>query len=342
MSIPTTTLPLPVLFSAHPDLTRNQCQSSSMDRSLWLQETSNKKRAEYITHYLHSHTIKWTYDTMSDYHFKFNTIPSKPKIIYYRWDYTLLHKPLLWVVWPRLPTPYGKKIVSEILEQWQSYDFTTISGLADGIDSWCMSESIRYNIPTIALLWWWIEYFMKTKKSSLERIVYHGGLILSEFKLTMKPTYYTFPQRNRLIAWLCDVLCIPEASIQSWSLITADFAIKAHKPVVWAPNNIYNEHSLGINKYIHEGKINALYDINQFLSTYFQKPLSNNTSHHIETTLSPQETKIYTIIHSTNWIGIEEILSTVWWSIQELMSMLTLLELKNYIVQQKPHWYEIL
>lgn len=340
MSIPTTSLSLPILFSAHPDLTRNQCQNQKNNRSLWLQDNNHKQQFEYIQNYLHTYGIKWTYDTLSDYHFKFNTIPSKPKIVYYRWDYALLNKSLLWVVWPRLPTSYGKKIVSEILERWQSCGFVTISWLADGIDSRCMSESIRNNIPTIAVLWWWIEYFMRTKKSVLEYIINHGWLILSEFKLGMKPTNYSFPQRNRLIAWLCDVLCIPEASSQSGSLITADFAIKMHKPVIWAPNNIYNEHSLGINKYIHERKINALYNIDQFLSTYFQKPLSNTISHNTETMLSPDEIKVCSIIHQSNWISIDQILSEVWLSIQDLMGILTLLELKNCIVQYRPNWYE--
>ncbi|MBO7505138.1 DNA-processing protein DprA [bacterium] len=36
-------------------------------------------------------------------------------------------------------------------------------------------------------------------------------MILSEFKLDFKPTAWSFPQRNRLIAGLSDALFLPEA-----------------------------------------------------------------------------------------------------------------------------------
>jgi DNA processing protein len=55
-------------------------------------------------------------------------------------------------VGPRLITPYGKQVVSDLLELAKDYDIVSISGLADGVDSVCHHQSIENNIPTIAVL----------------------------------------------------------------------------------------------------------------------------------------------------------------------------------------------
>ncbi|NOZ45024.1 MAG: hypothetical protein GXP45_07995 [bacterium] len=57
------------------------------------------------------------------------------------------------------------------------------------------------NIPTIAVLGGGIKrYYEHKKEELLQTIIQKNGLILSEFKLDFSPTYYSFPQRNRLIA----------------------------------------------------------------------------------------------------------------------------------------------
>jgi predicted Rossmann fold nucleotide-binding protein DprA/Smf involved in DNA uptake len=74
---------------------------------------------------------------------------------------------------------------------------------------------------------------------------------------------------------LSDIVFVPEASEKSGSLITVDFAIQAHKEVFATPNDIYNIHSTGINKYISEHKIQAIYHISHFLQSHFA---SNNNA----------------------------------------------------------------
>lgn len=97
-------------------------------------------------------------------------------------------------------------------------------------------------------------------------------MILSEFKIGFRPTDYSFPQRNRIIAGLCDCLFLPEASEKSGSLITVDFAIQMNKKVYASPYDIYTQSSKGVNKYISESKIQAIYDFQSFLKLHF----SNN------------------------------------------------------------------
>jgi len=54
--------------------------------------------------------------------------------------------------------------------------------------------------------------------------------------LSQIPQTYTYPQRNRIIAGLADALFLPEASKNSGSLITVEFAQKLQKPIYGTPN----------------------------------------------------------------------------------------------------------
>lgn len=168
-------------------------------------------------------------------------------------------------------TLYGKQVVSDLVTYAKDYGLVTISGLADGIDSVCHLQSIENNIPTIAVLGGGISYYLRNHKNLIDKIISHGGLILSEFKIGFRPTNYSFPQRNRIIAGLADCLFLPEASEKSGSLITVDFAIQMNTPIYASPNDIYTEGSKGVNKYISEGKIQSIYDFKTFLSSHFSK-----------------------------------------------------------------------
>ncbi len=77
----------------------------------------------------------------------------------------------------------------------------------------------------------------------MERIVSSGGLILSEYKHLQEPTSRTFPQRNRIIAGIADAIFLPEAKIDSGSLLTVDEGIKRGKPIGAPMNSIFLESS---------------------------------------------------------------------------------------------------
>ncbi|NCQ81939.1 hypothetical protein GW750_03940 [bacterium] len=43
-------------------------------------------------------------------------------------------------------------------------------------------------------------FLQSKKRHAIDHILKAGGLILSEYKLDQRPTHYTYPQRNRIIA----------------------------------------------------------------------------------------------------------------------------------------------
>lgn len=328
-----------IIYSSQTSLTRTNINKPDFDIS-----SIPVQNIDQTEQYLNKQGINRFIRGEADYHYKCLSIPSKPHILYYQGNIDLLNKAILGIVGPRIPSEYGKKVVSQLLSYAKDFDLVTISGLADGIDSLCYQWSIENNIPTIAVLGWGFHYFIRNRSQELQAIVGNWGLIISEFQLGYKPTNYSFPQRNRIIAGLSDYLFVPEASEKSGSLITVDFAIKAHKPIFATPNDIYNLHSTGVNKYISEHKIQAIYHIPHFIESYFHKKNDN---------IKKKSEKIYTqdldtaeslIINSLEEksSSVEQLLTKTGLSISLLSSYLSILELKWLIKQPSNGIYDII
>lgn len=79
------------------------------------------------------------------------------------------------------------------------------------------------------------------------------GGILSEYMPQTKPLGKLFPQRNRLISGLSDVVVVIEAKERSGSLITADFALEQGKDIYALPGRVGDVLSGGCNRLIRQG-----------------------------------------------------------------------------------------
>lgn len=125
-------------------------------------------------------------------------------------------------------------------------------------------------IPTVAILGGGLRYFLRSRRRAfIQDVLEHDGLIISEFKLDMVPTHYTFPQRNRIIAGLSDLLFLPEAGKNSGSLITVDFALSMNKDVYGAPARLTDHHSNGLLHYMQQGLVKPVVEIEEMLDQYF-------------------------------------------------------------------------
>lgn len=282
----------------------------------------------------------WVSD--SNFPIKFHSIKPKIKQINYLGDFSLLYKPTLGIVWPRKASEYGSQVVHALFEQVKQYYLVTVSGMAQGIDQLCHNLSIAHQVPTIAVLGGGIARYMRSRvRHVVEKIVKSGGLVLSEFDNETEPTHYTFPQRNRIIAGLADVLFVPEASQRSGSLITVECALQMQKPVFAAPNSIFLSSSEGINHLLQNKKINAIHDMQQFLSLYFSKKQGNEVEVDPSLHLSDKEIKIVSLLWEKNECSIQELVGETWFAIWEMIGVLTMLEMQKCIYQTLPGNYSL-
>ena len=226
----------------------------------------------------------------SEYYSMLSRIPTKPKQIFYKWNISLLRCSMrIAIVWPRKMSPYAEKILHDLFALLVTYkqswrDVTIISWGAEWVDEYAHLLALERGLATICVLWWGIWWYEKSSKRVLvEKILgdkknvawesqIHtsgSGLILTEYDDQEAPTYYTYPQRNRIIAGLSQIVFLPEAWEKSWALLTVWYANKAKIPVYAPMQDIYNMQSYGSNSGIVKGKIKPVVDMQQMLVQHF-------------------------------------------------------------------------
>jgi len=288
------------------------------------------------------HQVYRTIQGEKDFPSKAYNIVSSPYILYYLGNIQLLDNPILAIVWPRNHSAYASEVLHELFSHLPSRKLVTLSGWAPGVDQQCHARSLKNNIPTIVVLGWGIKWFLESvERDRIQKIIDAGGLILSEFKLDQRPQIYTYPQRNRVVAGLADVIFLPEAGKKSGSLITAEYGLQMHKPVFGVPNSIFSVSSEGINDYIAQGKIHMIQNCKTFLDHHFPHKQEKIDDTKPREELPPQEQELYTYIAHRRACSFSDIMTDQKFSQQELLSLLTLLEMKQYIYQEIPGEYRV-
>lgn len=299
----------------------------------------NKYPIDEIIKYYKQRKIWMLYEWLKEYE-KFWLNKPWPKIIYYVWNVEILKNKVIWIVWPRKCSKYWEITTKKLIKkfEWKKW-ITTVSWMADWIDKICHIESINCKISTIAVLWWWLMYYLSSKeKYFIDKIINNWWLVLSEYKLNTKPERYTFPQRNKIIAWLSDLIILPEAWEKSWSLITIDYWIKFNKKIYWVCWRIENNNSKWVNKLICEWKIRWIYDIDKVFDKEFwiKKSILEKTEE-----LSEMKIKILEQLNKKWEISIDHISKQAEINLQDCIIEITELIEKWLIIETYPWIYSI-
>lgn len=285
-----------------------------------------KKLCERVDH----HQITAMVDG-HDLHFKFWTIVQRPYIVYYMWNISLLDQDLIGIVWPRKPSVYMQELLNDLFDDLPRYHLWTISWGADGIDSLVHTTSIKHNIPTVMVLWsWFVHALWSTKRSLIQDVLDNDGLILSEFRLKQQPTRRTFPQRNRIVAWLSTSLFTPWAWVKSWTLITVDYALQMNKPVYSPLASMYDTDSAWSNEYICKKKVTGCVQFWSMLNQYYSK---HNTSSWGDKQLPQDQQQVIKTLSWSWWLTVHELSLSSWFAIEQLHVVLLELEM-NWLIWQ--------
>lgn len=324
-----------IKYSAHPDITFWDLKNSDFSKY-----DISDLQLQQVQSIFQEHDIQAFMMWEEWYHYKFHTIPSKPYIVHYMWDISLLDKNILGIVGPRKPSVYSHKVLQKLFEHAQNYDLVTISGMADGVDQAAHALSIKHKIPTIAVLGWWLNHFLKwANRHIVHSILENGGLILSEYKVNFVPTKYSFPQRNRIIAGLSDIVFLPEAGEKSGSLITADFANQSNRPVYTVPNDIFVPTSFGVHQLIAQQKAHILLDFWNFFDQNFKKFGTRQTMVTKILDLPKAQNQIISLLSTHGEMSLWSIMTETKLDTDTVMQHITLLEINNHIYQNSPGKY---
>ena len=163
---------------------------------------------------------------------------------------------ILCVVGSRKHTEYGREVCEYLIESLAGYPVTIVSGLALGIDAIAHKTALAKDIQTIAVPGSGLDPKVLYPRSNVqlaEQIVLSGGGLLSEFSDDFRPTLWSFPQRNRIMAGMSHATLIIEAEEKSGTLITSKLATEYNRDVFTAPGSIFSNQSAGPHMLIRLG-----------------------------------------------------------------------------------------
>lgn len=331
-------------YSLDENLTPSEFRKAE-DFSEFFENPDNQHLADKLDSRMTQHNIIWLLDDDPNFPHQLSSIKNPSAILYAMWNLEILNNQILWIVWPRDMSQYANQVMQALFTQIWNSNVVTVSWMARGVDHLCHQLSIGYHLPTIAILGWWLRYYRNSSaRSFMEQIIQNDWLILSEFKLDFKPTAWSFPQRNRLIAGLADAIFLPEAREWSWSLITADFAYQQHKQIFVVPNPIFSENWIWSNNLVTSWKANLLSDFSPILKLFRLQQESEIAEIQISTNISnltDEEKSLLKIVSQHRDEDFSQRLSEISTDFGEAMWKLTDLEMQWYVMQDVPGIYSV-
>jgi DNA processing protein len=167
--------------------------------------------------------------------------------------------PAVAVVGTRKCTRYGLALGEAFGHALADTGWTTVSGLARGIDAAAHRGTLGAEGEAVAVLGSGIDVIYPAEHRGIYHQILDGkGAIMSEYPPGTPPDRWRFPARNRLIAAIASAVVVVEAGHQGGALITARLAAELGRPVFAVPGDVDRPASKGCNLLIRDGAFPVL------------------------------------------------------------------------------------
>ncbi|MBM4277834.1 MAG: DNA-protecting protein DprA [Deltaproteobacteria bacterium] len=188
-----------------------------------------------------------------DYPPRLRDIYDPPALLYLRGGLKEEDELAVSIVGSRKTTPYGRWITEKISKDLVNHGITIVSGMARGVDSMAHLGAISGGGRTIAVLGCGVDVVYPPENRNLMAKIIEQGAVISEFPMGSPPEGGHFPKRNRIISGLSIGVIVVQASADSGSLITANYALEQGRDVFAIPGNVGADGSRGTNRLIKDG-----------------------------------------------------------------------------------------
>lgn len=181
--------------------------------------------------------------------------PFAPWALFVRGDLDAVARRRVGIVGTRNATAAGRATAGELASALSAAGVAVVSGLAAGIDA-AAHAGVRATEPMtapIAVVGCGPDVPYPRRQHELWNWVADAGLLISEWPPGTPPHPWRFPQRNRVIAALSEVLVVVESRARGGSLITARLALDRGVEVMAVPGSVKSPASAGTNQLLRDG-----------------------------------------------------------------------------------------
>ncbi|MFM2048165.1 MAG: DNA-protecting protein DprA [Bacteroidota bacterium] len=257
-----------------------------------------------------------------------------PVLLYYKGNADLNARKIISIVGTRRTTEYGKTQCEKIIEQLSAYHPLIVSGLAFGVDITAHKAALKNNLETVGVVANGMDKMYPSQHLKYVKQMVDCGGVLTEYGFGEVANKENFPQRNRIVAGMCDALILIETAIKGGAMITAKLADSYNRDVFALPGKVGDTYSEGCNYLIKNNQAilfeNAddiikqmMWDIEQ------QKPSPKQALLFVD--LDEQEKIIVEILQQHQQVNIDDIVIKTNLSHTTIAGLLLQLELKNII-----------
>jgi DNA processing protein len=259
-------------------------------------------------------------------------IDGAPIVLYIRGEYHPDDRYGIAVVGSRKHTHYGEVVAQRISGELASAGFTIVSGMARGVDTLSHRAALASGGRTIAVLGCGLDVYYPAENRILMQQIAAAGCAISEFPLGTMPNRENFPRRNRVISGLALGVLVVEATPQSGSLITAQYALEQNREVFAVPGNITSSNSEGTNRLIRQGAkiVTGTADIIEELAPLLRGFI--RMQHRQTTAISAEEERICSTL-SSEARHIDLVSRETQLPVSKVLDLLLSLELKGVVRQ---------
>ncbi len=301
-----------------------------------LREFPLEKRLKYELHQIKKHAVSVVTYQDPTYPKNLLAIYDPPPVLYVRGCLDPGDDVAIAIVGSRMATRHGKTFTELLARDLAVRGVTVVSGMARGIDSAAHRGALLGRGRTIAVLGCGVDVIYPPENRVLMGDIVSSGAVISEFPMGTRPYSFNFPRRNRIISGLVAGVVVVEATGQSGSLITANYALDQGREVFAVPGSVSHPSSQGTNRLIKAGAklVERADDIVEEIIPYWSgsRETERRGEDRRRPALSDEEEVIYSLL-GTEPVHIDRLISQTQWDASRVSRVLLNLELAGLISQ---------
>jgi DNA processing protein len=265
-------------------------------------------------------------------------IPDEPCCVYVKGKLPHEDLPSVAIIGARNCSNYGREIALEYARELAKNGIQIISGLARGIDSYGHVGALSVGGKTFGVLGSGVNICYPRENYNLYADMIEQGGVISEYPINTQPLSMLFPERNRIISGLADIILVIEAREKSGSLITTDMALEQGKDIFAVPGRVTDALSSGCNRLIGQGAAiaNSPQDIMEELGLKAKQ--NTKIAKKNNNLLERKENMVYSGL-DLQPKSLDEIINNIDLEYSEIMMALVDLEIKGLIKETSKNYY---
>lgn len=261
--------------------------------------------------FIEKYKIQPVFYTDDAYPKRLHHCADSPLLLYFKGNANLNASRIVNIVGTRHPSPYGREICRQLVEELAPYDVTIVSGMAYGIDITAHKTALQEKLCTIGVLAHGLDRIYPAAHKHIAGSMLANGGLLTDFTSGTAPDRQNFPKRNRIVAGISDATIVIESGLQGGSLITADIANSYNRDVMTIPGRIGDPHSAGCHQLIKQHRamlITGAADILETMGWLPAHPSLPVKQRELFITLGPEEQQLVDFFREKPERHIDEIM----------------------------------